>query len=333
MPTSSVNALVLLGFLVQTMAQPAPVAKPGSPMGSRFRKHMQYMRGDSEAGKKEELPDITELSGKTRPLEGQRLEAFCYLKATFNKLYKVRSVPMPSDKVNADGKRKMYWDQMEKHTKTCAMVSSSGALLAHNFGKDIDAHEAVFRFNQAPTTNNSDNWEDKVGSRTDFRLGHDFPPGCGMKVCHTFPWGYTWNGPAQGRHIRHIFPNAPEPLLNQTTHLSTGFHGMLWGLASCGSLDAYEMTPSKVASKYKYHYWETGNGGGKDSGSNAAKNNWHGYADEEHYLWRMVSTTPEEEILATGKAHYPSFDSVACPQKYMLDRPPIVTTYKRELGY
>ena len=34
---------------------------------------------------------------------------------------------------------------------TCAVIGSSGTIKREAFGAEIDAHDAVFRFNEAPT--------------------------------------------------------------------------------------------------------------------------------------------------------------------------------------
>lgn len=49
---------------------------------------------------------------------------------------------------------------------TCAVVSSAGALLGSGLGAEIDAHDFVVRFNDAPT----DGFEGDVGSRTHLRV-------------------------------------------------------------------------------------------------------------------------------------------------------------------
>ncbi|XP_035677193.1 beta-galactoside alpha-2,6-sialyltransferase 2-like [Branchiostoma floridae] len=52
------------------------------------------------------------------------------------------------------------------HFNSCAVVSSSHALIQHRYGPEIDRHDCVLRFNCAPTKH----FEQHVGSRTDMRL-------------------------------------------------------------------------------------------------------------------------------------------------------------------
>ena len=48
--------------------------------------------------------------------------------------------------------------------KTCALVGSSGTLLLDEMGREIDEHDVVIRFNNAPT----EGYEKHVGSKTTF---------------------------------------------------------------------------------------------------------------------------------------------------------------------
>lgn len=56
--------------------------------------------------------------------------------------------------------------RMGQKWATCAVVGSSGALLHHEHGKEIDSAAAVFRINAAPTRG----FQTHVGSRTSIRI-------------------------------------------------------------------------------------------------------------------------------------------------------------------
>jgi len=53
---------------------------------------------------------------------------------------------------------------------TCAVVGNGGLLRADSYGRDIDAHDVVIRFNDGPTGN----WTPYVGSRTSVRVINNY---------------------------------------------------------------------------------------------------------------------------------------------------------------
>ncbi|XP_078697646.1 beta-galactoside alpha-2,6-sialyltransferase 2-like [Branchiostoma floridae x Branchiostoma belcheri] len=70
-------------------------------------------------------------------------------------------------------------ESLEKlvHFNSCAVVSSSHGLRLHKYGQEIDSHDAVLRFNCAPTQG----FEQFVGNRTDIRLINTQIPGQYLK--------------------------------------------------------------------------------------------------------------------------------------------------------
>jgi len=68
--------------------------------------------------------------------------------------------------VNAQLRRALPERGERKRFASCALVGNSGALLFHERGTEIDGHEAVFRFNNAPVKG----YEKNVGSKTTFQV-------------------------------------------------------------------------------------------------------------------------------------------------------------------
>ncbi|KAK3268043.1 glycosyltransferase 29 protein [Cymbomonas tetramitiformis] len=68
---------------------------------------------------------------------------------------------------------------------TCAIVGNSGALLNKEAGRDIDAHDLIYRFNQAPVKG----YEVHVGSRSSFESLN----GYWVKELMDEKRGYRWN--------------------------------------------------------------------------------------------------------------------------------------------
>ncbi|KAI8507775.1 beta-galactoside alpha-2,6-sialyltransferase [Branchiostoma belcheri] len=91
-------------------------------------------------------------------------------------------------------------ESLEKlvHFNSCAVVSSSHALRVHTYGQEIDSHDAVLRFNCAPT----DKFEKFVGNRTDFRMVNTLIP---SRRCRPEFW--SENSTSMFRHGRLVIRN------------------------------------------------------------------------------------------------------------------------------
>jgi hypothetical protein len=216
-------------------------------------------------------------------------------------------------------------------------VSHSGGLLYHELGGDIDGHERVIRFNG----NRVQGFERHVGNRTDVRFGA-FPglldsevgdiivhsvlqPICGQKDCHQ-KYGRpvrSINGPpvdadpAFGRIMRQLYPNRAGQNETPALELTTGFDGMLLALSNCERVDAFEMTPSDVASKCGGYAYDDEDG---LYPGQADENLWHGYFNAEHDLWARLSVDVglRRKI---GKIVLPGFSAVRCE-----DPPPVLSS-------
>mmetsp|Transcript_3465 Transcript_3465/g.7573 ORF Transcript_3465/g.7573 Transcript_3465/m.7573 type:complete len:519 (-) Transcript_3465:77-1633(-) len=182
--------------------------------------------------------------------------------------------------------------------KSCAVVSSSGALKNHSFGEEIDAHDIVIRFNKAPTAG----YEKFVGSKTTMRLGWDFG-GIAPKI---FGGGYSQLNIAGGDALSYLYPTNIGQV-RQSHDVTTGFSGMFLAFFGCAVVDSYEMTPSKYAAKAQYHYF------GHNRDWLASNNAWHSDYLAEHNLWAHLSTMSWPEMTATGKTHMVGFSKVQCP--------------------
>lgn len=169
---------------------------------------------------------------------------------------------------------------------SCAVVSSSPRLLKHKYGDDIDAHDLVIRFNDAPTAG----FESHVGNKTDVlilnaqlpnhRKGgniENVPLGTSkdvIKILRAFHASLEEglsNDPFNGFEYyfehRKAFKDDPyyminsafmvfaKDLLHGKTSPSTGFLGVLVALQLCREVDVYEITPSNVPEVGMPHYY------------------------------------------------------------------------------
>lgn len=170
--------------------------------------------------------------------------------------------------------------------QTCAVVSNSGRMALHEHGAAIDSHDAVIRFNSAPTRG----FEKYVGGKTTIRVfnsqlmfGHEdgSPPDVPldsnstllvMRDLHVKNNLSDWVEKAKFRPVQSyiarrlknpqerffimssLFNHHVVQALNQTSP-STGFFGVILALQLCDLVDVYEIAPSKKENHRRY-YWE-----------------------------------------------------------------------------
>jgi len=221
-------------------------------------------------------------------LPEERLRVLCHFKSLVDESFVVK-LPHPA-------------------SPHCAVVSSSGAMLNHRHGAEIDNHAVVMRFNAAPT----EGYKKYVGGKTTWRWGWAAPnSGPEKKVIDENDVSESSKRNLKSA-VKKLYPtqlgyNA------ETDALTTGFTGMIIALVNCGVVDAYEMAPSKYAENAPYNYFG-------HTGMKATDNTYHGLFKAEHDFWGRVASNSEAEQSEEGKTVYLGFSQLECPtQPHTLD--------------
>ncbi|XP_069010215.1 beta-galactoside alpha-2,6-sialyltransferase 2-like [Embiotoca jacksoni] len=236
----------------------------------------------------------------------------------------------------------LYRKQDQSSFKTCAVVTSAGAILRSGLGKEIDTHDAVLRFNAAPT----EGYERDVGNHTTIRIinsqilanpRHRFNTSSIYKNVTLVAWDpapYTVNlqkwyaspdynlfGPYVEQRKRH--PDQPFYILHpsyvwrlwdviqgntqeniQPNPPSSGFIGILLMMALCEQVHVYEYIPSMRQTDL-CHYHERYYDAACTLGA------YHPLLYEKSLIQR-INTGPESDLRRKGRVTLPGFSTINC---------------------
>lgn len=225
---------------------------------------------------------------------------------------------------------------------TCAIVSSAGSMYKSKLGKEIDAHDAVLRFNSAPT----EGFEDDVGTKTTIRILNsqvvskpefDFFQSSLYKNITMIAWDPSkYHGNLTNWYKnpdfdlftsywirRKMYPDESFYILNPEVqwiawdyiqrntpgHVepnppSSGFLGILLMMEICNKVDIYEYVPSMRLTK-RCHYFDVHEDIGCTFGD------WHPLSSEKLLILAMNIAT-DVDIFLTGKVTIHGINNEKC---------------------
>lgn len=241
--------------------------------------------------------------------------------------------------------------QLHPHgLRTCAVVMSAGAILNSSLGEEIDSHDAVLRFNSAPTRG----YEKDVGNKTTMRIinsqiltnpNHHFMDSSLYKDVILVAWDpapysadlnlwykkpdynlftpyiqHRQKNPSQPFYILHpkfiwqlwdiIQENTKEKI--QPNPPSSGFIGILIMMSMCREVHVYEYLPS-IRQTELCHYHELYYDAACTLGA------YHPLLYEKLLVQRL-NTGTRRDLHHKGKVVLPGLQTVRCPAPNRADR-------------